>query len=146
MKNIKIIIIFVLLLFAVKQGALAQTKLDTLQGELNNIAAERIKLQRRTRELKMQQAELQRADHILTSLQSSGVTTMSIQDITLISRIQLPQENVFVAENRIRRNERLLVELNILRLELQRQEAEINGQIEVLKKRENAIKNKEAHK
>ena len=74
MKPIKIIIIFGLLLLAVSQGALAQKKQDTLQTELNNIVAERIKLQKRARDLKMQQAELQEADRILTNLQSSGST------------------------------------------------------------------------
>ena len=143
MRNIKIITILALLLFAVSQGALAQTEQDTLQIELNEIAAKLKELRSQANEIKIKQSELQRADHILTRLQAMGSTTMSTADLSLILNIKIPQEyRVRMVDNGRRDDElqRRSDVFKILQMELQKQESEINRQIEALQRRENEIK------
>ena len=126
MKKIKITTIFALLLFAALQGALAQTEQDMLQKELNEIAAKLKELRSRAAELKLRESELQRAEYLINGQSLSNAPKLSNQDIRIINSIPITfptsiGAGAWTSESNMQKT---AAQLQILKLELQSQQAE----------------------
>jgi len=146
MKSVKITTVLALLLFTVSQGAYAQTDQDTLQKELNDIAAEQIKLRKQVEKFQARHAELQRVENIITRHQLAGAPMANREDLSLLSRI-LPTPPEYSGIKAMKTNtwegldlNRRQSELQILKMELQKQQSEIDRQLEALQRRENEVK------
>ena len=136
----KINILFAMLLFAASQGAFAQAEQDTLKIEQKEIAAELKELRRQAGKLKLQQSELQRVEHVITSYQSSN-SLMALEDVKLIMKT-LPTPPEYITD--VWRNgldlSRQVGELRLRQSELQRQENELLLLLLALQRRETEIK------
>ena len=141
MRNyIKFRTILAILLFAVSQGAFAQTE----QKELNEVTSVLKELQMQMVIIKRDQMTLQRLEHVINSHRFSGAPITSTADLSLLNKtLPIPPEYYDAFRGSEGRQEILqwqAEQLIIRRTELQKQENVIKQQQEVLQKREAEIK------
>ena len=147
MKNIKIIIIFVLLMFAVSQGLYAQTKQDTLQRklatDLKQVVDEQRKMRSQENQIRMQRLELQKQETALYGGSLPPPDNSSPQMEQIIIYRERMGEWVRVRQVALDKQER---DIQFRQFELQRQENEIKRQQEALQTQQQRERQQETHK